>query len=739
MERKHTLVYGIKGKLISAVCMLLVAMIMVVSSTYAWFTLSTAPEVSGISTAIGSNGALEIKLNRDDAATANDENTAYGNIVNLSGDRYGLDDVILYPSTLDLSGNAFGASFLKIPGYGANGKPILTEAKQTDDGTFVNGIGFVARENALGVRAVGMTSGLTARQQAYRDARRAVTTAVQSATNRAKSSLSANADILANIVIKKVANTAYTGDDLATLQAIVTDLELVMGDLETAYEAQIIALAASKLTDDLVAAKKAADPAFTATADDVYAAVQTGIGDTITLSGIKDTGKFTAAGIEFVLNDTTTPENGKAPALYNSIVKYHEALAKVASAKAAATVDDILGYLIDIRNPESDKVTLNGFTIKYAMENQGEVASAVMNAGGPVITMKTGASIYVDIADHCGDYQVGVVIENFEYGSFSFTNVKATMVADSGVSPSYLTNASDAVTANGEPAGTGSGSLPMTQFYGYILDLTFRTNAASSKLLLQVDPIDRIYADGSSQNPETMGGGSYFEYSSSELSINQIRNLMGAIRIVFFDPDDGNAILGYARLAVDVAEVTETGSGVAVTRTVKAEMYMCNADGTTTTDITNAIKELPQNIDTNVSTLVYLEGDPDKGGVENDDVSAVSPQSLIGRMNIQFSSDADLVPMDYADLKKPADTYKVEFKAEGTTIHTVNVPKNQAYSFTLPTEVSDLYNVTGLTYSVGGTDKGAVTEDSGTYTIPVENMTGDVVITINGTLKNANP
>ena len=41
---------GVKKKLMGAVCMLLVASIMMVSSTYAWFTLSTAPEITGIST-----------------------------------------------------------------------------------------------------------------------------------------------------------------------------------------------------------------------------------------------------------------------------------------------------------------------------------------------------------------------------------------------------------------------------------------------------------------------------------------------------------------------------------------------------------------------------------------------------------------------------------------------------------------------------------------------------------------
>ena len=53
---------GVKKKLMGAVCMLLVASIMMVSSTYAWFTLSTAPEITGISTSVGANGNLEMAL-----------------------------------------------------------------------------------------------------------------------------------------------------------------------------------------------------------------------------------------------------------------------------------------------------------------------------------------------------------------------------------------------------------------------------------------------------------------------------------------------------------------------------------------------------------------------------------------------------------------------------------------------------------------------------------------------------
>ncbi|MBR7098424.1 MAG: hypothetical protein IKC59_03330, partial [Clostridia bacterium] len=74
--------------------MLLVASFMVVSSSYAWFTLSTAPEVKGIQTSVGSNGNLEIALYTgqetitssvgDGAENKTDKYETWGNLINLS-------------------------------------------------------------------------------------------------------------------------------------------------------------------------------------------------------------------------------------------------------------------------------------------------------------------------------------------------------------------------------------------------------------------------------------------------------------------------------------------------------------------------------------------------------------------------------------------------------------------------------------------------------------------------------
>ena len=203
MDKKHlhmSVMKSIKAKLISAVCMLLVAVTMVISSSYAWFTLSTAPEVSGITTSVGANGALEIRLNAD--SDVNDNHTP-GNIVDLSFETYGLNKVSLLPSVVNSTNGILDPRFLMIPQYGANGKPSAELSEERTEAGVYNGTAFFADEDATGVRAVGVSSGLTDRQYAYRNAKYAATTYANQATTKVSTSLNTNGAVLGNIVIKK--------------------------------------------------------------------------------------------------------------------------------------------------------------------------------------------------------------------------------------------------------------------------------------------------------------------------------------------------------------------------------------------------------------------------------------------------------------------------------------------------------------------------------------------------------
>ncbi len=175
-KKKVLMPFGLRNKLIAAISMLLVSSIMMVSSTYAWFTLSTAPEVKNISTTVAGNGSLEIALMpttgllRDitagvvgNTAALKDKNTKWGNQVVLSegeNDPYGLNDISLNPAQLNYekADGAAEAAFvpdkpLAIAKYGFDGRIAGLDAQNVGIKSKADGEGFDS-EN-YGVRAIG--------------------------------------------------------------------------------------------------------------------------------------------------------------------------------------------------------------------------------------------------------------------------------------------------------------------------------------------------------------------------------------------------------------------------------------------------------------------------------------------------------------------------------------------------------------------------------------------------------
>lgn len=704
MKRKLMPKYGIKGKLISALCMLLVALIMVVSSTYAWFTLSTAPEVKGISTAIGANGALEIRLN----GASTDPNASYGNLVDLSTG-YGLDQITLLPSALHLDDNGkINNQFLNIPQYGANGK-VMTElsGNRTEAGT-LKGNAFVAGSDT-GVRAVGVASGLTDRQLAYRNAKYAAATNSSLATNAAASSLNTNGAVLGNIVIKKATDgddATYTPAEITSLQNIVNDLQGVEGKtgvldyIESAYEQMIIAYAASAKLDAVAGSD-------VTLADAIYSTVKAKFADgNLTLDNI-----VADKAIKVTIDTNTYSFDLKDNPILTALEALAETKSHVAAAQTAldtlnatpkteytwGDVSGVLTYLIDTAN-----VTVNDQTAADIKDDMNGFISSAM-ANGINIELKPGAGVYAEIADQCGNYSATVTMTNFEVKGIPFDKLTANMATKSVLPKSYLELAQAAVADAGEPTGETNTAMPMTEFYGYIIDLIFRTNAANSDLLLQTEATDRIYEDNT--NEATQGGGSSmtFKSASASFTTEQVKGLMEAIRVVFFDTDS-HEVLAYARLdmenatvgvdgvtaklylyqTVDVYTYTYTAEGA--TEATTETYYVVEADGNYTyysdEDLTNdvtanvvanfadaatavpasfdegtamhvalteddaVITAMAQNQEVKVSTLVYLDGET----LGNEDVAATDPQSVTGNMNLQFSSSADLTPMEYGDL-----------------------------------------------------------------------------------------
>lgn len=179
-KQKVLMPAGIRSKLMAAASMLMVGVIMMVSSTYAWFTLSTAPEVKNISTTVAGNGSLEIALMPTDGllskitagavggnASVVDKNTKWGNQIILSDDtdHYGLNSISLNPASLNYTtvAGATKATLvadkpLTIATYGFDGRIAALSAENIGvKGKTENTDKFGAA--TYGVRAIGELTG----------------------------------------------------------------------------------------------------------------------------------------------------------------------------------------------------------------------------------------------------------------------------------------------------------------------------------------------------------------------------------------------------------------------------------------------------------------------------------------------------------------------------------------------------------------------------------------------------
>jgi len=146
----------LKAKLMASVGMLLVAIIMMSTASFAWFTISTSPEIANITANITANGNLEIALGVNQPAesgiTDSGKNESWGNLIDLKKafTKDGNNVVTLKPIRMSVTASDLKGT-LKYPVYGLDGRiATLTELKEftasgTDSGDFsdVTGVKFL--------------------------------------------------------------------------------------------------------------------------------------------------------------------------------------------------------------------------------------------------------------------------------------------------------------------------------------------------------------------------------------------------------------------------------------------------------------------------------------------------------------------------------------------------------------------------------------------------------------------
>ena len=714
---------ALRAKLLSTVAMLLVASTLLVTSSYAWFVMSTAPEVTGIDTQVGANGALEIALRSgengdvygdfDENATEDsdiDANNTWGNLVNLDDGKYGLNQITLLPSRLFIEegGLADGVKtfrvnevLLKTPIYGEDGR-VKGLDKESTTSLVYNAQKASFDTAGIGVRAVGTAADMSVYQLGMNAAKAQLSTYTSAARTTASNALNRNGNGVANIVLGKALEKKASGfavEDLQALLDLAKGLQASLKNIETALRCAF--------TGYLMSEASGADAVTAENYQTVVADIQSKPLSELLTAYSRITSFI--PGMDGYVNELLSDQTKVDKAVTDCEVlvgKGTNATWDEINSAMRPLVDYTKMKLGDKSVPELEQMVKDG--------NYDELFSLV-SAGGLTLYVPSESGVLSDIADYAGDYTAKVKVDHVsaKVGSQQLTlnNVEVTMRTATTEQPVYLTNCSNIL--NRATVRDADGSSAITDFYGYAIDLAFRTNAtkdgaATSSLLLQTEPENRVY-EGDNNNTALQGAGSYMIFrNTSGLSATKMLRLMSGIRVVFIDGE--NNLLGIAALDTAVSQnmftvlsdeekadtkmyafldgwgdgsyqisdlidandydARPTESSVEFgadngTKTIKAKLYMYDFDMDTRGDgddkhltggislakthrESSVIATLTPDQQKNVTALVYLDGKV----VDNSSVAANASQSMSGTLNLQFSSDATLMPAEITSLRQ---------------------------------------------------------------------------------------
>lgn len=576
MNKNDKRQYNIRNKLFAAIAMLLVSSIMMVSTTYAWFTLSTAPEIQGITTTVGANGNLEIALMPYSGNTSEitsgvgdsnkgwyntyengelvvGKNYTWGNLLDVS-EGYSLDEITLLPARLDITAAAqagrnatLSDSPLKIATYGADGRiDALAEGKvqygAKDNAENPEVAGFLLHDGThsrYGVRVMGTSSTMSETALNFQSNLSAITSNKTAAQNTLSASLATYGNTLAVIALKHAASENDTNNYVAhvgDIKAMVADLSNAENAVEEALYNALLALANTQ-------------------------AVKTVAGDTLytTVKEAKEAG----TPLSTVWASVTAYQavlQPQFPALFEAYDKWEAINTAITATQSAANALPTTGNvtftqlaatldgLMDI-----NYITINGKPAADAKNNIG----AILNGGGLTLEMNANSGIYATFAELTGTIGNTISLpEGTEFGGMGIggVNVNITTTTTPGAGP-LLDQTRTKIASYPVAEDTSSASV-IDVSYGYALDFVFRTNAANSSLMLQTNAAQRVYGD--SQNAATMGHGSTMSFDGTFDNLQSLASMMSGIRVVFTDTK-GSDVYGIAKVAVSDKDMILVG------------------------------------------------------------------------------------------------------------------------------------------------------------------------------------
>lgn len=627
MSRKSTL----KSKLMAAVSMLLVSAIMVSVTTYAWFILSTAPEVKGMSTTVGSNGALEMALLNNDTGkdfskiTTNvgdssakqpvtKANETWGNLVDLTDASYGLSGITMYPARLNWDANndkqlVSRSQLLSYAQYGTDGR--IADLVSANSGTNVDGA-FIADPNSYGVRAIGTATEQAPESAALEAAQNSYNSLLTSSRNKVLTALNDATQDIANIAYKHATTSDADAVNEKYTKAQMTSLLNALDGLKDA-------------TTDMETALKWAEVAKT----------------------INDSNKITTTDeIDLTGNENYT----KIVALRNSI----DAVQRPAT-KDDYTWDEInkvLSALMDV-----DSMKIGGQTsaqIKAMSQSDKFIWAGSLEGGVPLEVSKglfSEAANFVD--DVTSTKAATITVATSETGSLTKSAVITVKKTDgtngtTKVDEAYLVALKKTVDGYIYTGG-GNAKSVIRDKYGYAVDLAFRSNAAGELRLSGA--ASRV---SSTNDAAILGGGCFFTADEGADA-----NALAALRIAFVNSED--KVLAVGKLAATATE----GSKYAV-HLYKFEVANGVLTVTDTQIDNDKLLDLKANEAVALTAVVYMDGD----------ATSFAQGKASGSLNLQFCTSADLTAMSYNNYATAGLTFEdaITNATMGTTTSPIAAP-----------------------------------------------------------------
>ena len=580
--------------------------------------MSRAPEIIGIETNIGSNGSLEIALLSDTTymdptliksmvgtSTIVQEpmiaNLYWGNIIELNNSSYGLGEISLKPSRLDVSvgrdnKNVVGSSILLTPKYEKDGR---TSSFSSDSVSAVydgEDFSYVSYMQRYGVRGIGAINNMTSQQIALAGARSAVKAYSSGAANTMTSVWKVNGAALLNIFEKHYIkqNNDFNNTDIAVVRSTAEGILEALNYIDSALRQGIIGYVASVIEDT-----------------ETFNLLRSYVGNT-------------AVPLSLILNNSPT----KLPAEFSNWVTQIE--------QGKSDMQSVIRECNAMQESKYSWQQVEPVLCKIVLENNVYFNDNLLSKWNTNTNLKVdnsllltqGSGMMATIADYAGNYNVFLEYEK---------DINIEVKTASMISPSYLQQISERLEECQAASGNETSIKDkLHDIYGYAIDIAFRCNTESD-LLLQIMPLQRI--DKEAEHLQTQGAGCYMRFISQELDQERMLSLMRGIRVGFLD--NQNTLLGIARL--DTVSYKENEDGLTAPLYLY-EYYVASNGGILMTepkDESYPITSLEQNIAKTITVVVWLDGDY----VDNT-LAANITKSITGTLNLQFASSKDLVSVE---------------------------------------------------------------------------------------------